>query len=83
MKCTHMDQIKDVTPSADGCEDCFKIDGEWVHLRICLTCGHMGCCDSSEHAHSTKHFHETGHAIIQSFEKGEDWRYCFIDEAGI
>ncbi len=81
IKCTHLDQIRGVTPSADGCENCLKMGSDWVHLRICLVCGHVGCCDSSKHKHATKHFQETGHAIMQSFEKGEDWRYCYIDEA--
>ncbi len=82
MKCIHVNQIKDVTPSADGCEECLKSGSEWVHLRICLTCGHVGCCDASEHTHATKHFHGTGHPIIQSFEEGEDWRWCYVDRAG-
>lgn len=80
MKCIHVDQIRDVAPSADGCEECLKIGSEWVHLRICLICGHVGCCDSSEHTHATKHFHETSHPIIQSLEEGEDWRWCYVDQ---
>ena len=80
MKCTHTDQIREVKPSAQGCEECLKSGDSWVKLRICLTCGHVGCCDSSKHRHATKHFHETHHPIIQSFEKGEDWRWCYVDE---
>jgi uncharacterized UBP type Zn finger protein len=81
MKCTHLDQIQDVTPSADGCEDCLKSGGRWVHLRICLICGHVGCCDMSPNKHATQHFHDTGHPLIQSFEPGEDWVWCYVDQA--
>src|SRR5438105_5026450 len=80
MPCTHADQIKEVTPSANGCEDCLKIGSEWVHLRMCLTCGHVGCCDSSPNKHATAHFHETQHPIVQSHEPGEDWRWCYVDK---
>ena len=69
--CSHLDQIQDVTPSADGCEDCLKTGGWWVHLRLCLICGHVGCCDQSPNKHATRHFHTTQHPIIQSFEPGE------------
>jgi uncharacterized UBP type Zn finger protein len=81
--CTHRDRIRAVSPSAQGCEDCLKIGGEWVHLRICLTCGHVGCCDESPNRHATKHFHSTGHPIIQSFEPGEVWRWCYIDQVEV
>lgn len=60
-QCTHLDQIQKVTPSAPGCEECLKTGDEWVHLRLCLICGHVGCCDSSKNKHATKHFHATGH----------------------
>src|SRR5436305_2318972 len=79
-QCTHLDQIRDVTPSANGCEDCLRIGDTWVHLRECLICGHVGCCDSSKNKHATKHFHATNHPIIQSFQPGEDWRWCYIDQ---
>jgi hypothetical protein len=79
-QCTHLDQIRQVTPSANGCEDCLKIGDTWVHLRICLECGHVGCCDSSKNKHATKHFHSTNHPIVQSFQPGEDWRWCYIDQ---
>jgi uncharacterized UBP type Zn finger protein len=79
-KCTHLDQIKDVTPSGAGCKECLEIGARWVHLRLCLTCGHVGCCDSSPNRHATKHFHTTHHPIMRSFEPGEDWAWCFIDE---
>ena len=78
--CTHTDQIRDVEPSAQGCEECLQAGDSWVHLRECLSCGHMGCCDSSKNKHATKHFHATDHPIVQSFEPGEDWRWCFVDQ---
>lgn len=78
--CEHVSQIAEVTPSADGCEDCLKIGGRWVHLRLCKTCGHVGCCDNSPNRHSTKHYHETQHPVIRSFEPGEEWGYCFPDD---
>lgn len=78
--CNHLDQIADVTPSAEGCEDCLKSGGRWVHLRLCLSCGHVGCCDSSPNRHATKHYRGAGHPLIQSFEPGEDWMYCYADD---
>jgi uncharacterized UBP type Zn finger protein len=78
--CAHVSQIRPVTPSAKGCEDCLKIGDSWVHLRLCLTCGHVGCCDSSKNKHATKHYHTTSHPIIRSFERGETWRWCYPDE---
>ncbi len=79
--CSHLDQINpDVEPSADGCEDCLKIGGSWVHLRMCLICGHVGCCDSSPNRHATKHFHQSGHPLIRSAEPGEDWLWCYVDQ---
>ena len=80
-RCTHTDQInEDVTPSAEGCEECLQVGDTWVHLRECLTCGHVGCCDSSKNKHATKHFQATDHPIVQSFQPGEDWRWCYVDE---
>ncbi|MGH7541624.1 MAG: UBP-type zinc finger domain-containing protein [Gemmatimonadota bacterium] len=78
--CSHMDQIRDVRPRADGCEECLRAGGRWVHLRTCLSCGHVGCCDSSPGRHARAHFHESGHPIIQSAEPGEWWRWCYVDE---
>lgn len=63
-----------------GCEECLRDGEEWVHLRLCMTCGHVGCCDSSIGRHGTKHFEETGHPVMRSFEPGEAWRWCFVDE---
>jgi uncharacterized UBP type Zn finger protein len=77
--CTHLADVRDVTPSADGCQDCLATGGRWVHLRLCMTCGHVGCCDSSPNKHATAHFHGTGHEVIQSFEPGEDWFWCYTD----
>jgi uncharacterized UBP type Zn finger protein len=79
-KCSHLGQIRQVTPSANGCEDCLKIGDTWVHLRLCMSCGHVGCCDSSKNKHATEHFHKTTHPIIQSLEPGESWRWCYPDE---
>lgn len=78
--CTHLDQVRDVTPSADGCEDCLKTGGRWVHLRLCESCGHVGCCDNSPGRHATRHFRLTGHPVIKSFERGEEWGWCYVDE---
>ena len=76
----HLAAIRDVVPSAAGCEDCLRIGDSWVHLRLCLTCGHVGCCDSSPNRHARKHFRAIGHPIVQSFEPGEFWRWCYVDE---
>jgi hypothetical protein len=79
--CTHLDEATDVTPSGDGCVECLAAGGRWVHLRLCRTCGHVGCCDSSPGKHATAHFHATDHTLVTSFEPGEDWWWCFKDEA--
>lgn len=78
--CTHTNQINDVSPNTDGCEACLQSGDGWVHLRMCLTCGHVGCCDSSLNKHATKHYQETGHPIIQSIEFRESWQWCYADE---
>lgn len=78
--CAHLSEIVQVTPSAQGCEDCLKIGSGWVHLRLCETCGHVGCCDSSPNRHATKHYQQTQHPIIKSFEPGEEWGYCYPDD---
>jgi uncharacterized UBP type Zn finger protein len=81
-ECDHIKKakktIKPLTP--DGCEECLQSGDEWVHLRLCLTCGHVGCCDNSKNKHATKHFHKTEHPVIKSFEKGEEWKWCYVDE---
>jgi uncharacterized UBP type Zn finger protein len=81
LACIHLTQIHEVTPSANGCEDCLKIGDDWVHLRLCMLCGHVGCCDTSKNKHATKHFHLTKHPVIKSHEPGEDWGYCYVDDA--
>jgi len=78
--CSHLDSIRDVTPSAAGCEECLQTGDSWVHLRLCLTCGHVGCCDNSPNRHATRHYDATRHPIIRSFEKGEDWIWCYEDK---
>lgn len=82
MPCEHasLATIRSVPRPARGCEDCLRIGSTWVHLRECLTCGHVGCCDSSPNKHARAHFHGTGHPIISSAERGETWAWCFIDE---
>ena len=80
MACSHLDSIRTVTPSADGCEDCLKIGGWWVHLRICRSCGHVGCCDQSPNRHATKHFHASGHPIMESYDPPDPWGWCYVDE---
>ena len=80
-QCTHLDQIHDVRPrTPDGCEECLKAGEWWVHLRLCLSCGHVGCCDDSPGKHATKHFRQSRHPIIKSLEPGEDWAWCYVDE---
>jgi uncharacterized UBP type Zn finger protein len=83
-ECTHLTdvQLEELPPSAPGCEDCLQSGGKWLHLRICLTCGHVGCCDSSPNRHATAHFHASSHPIIRSIEPGEDWSWCYVDEIG-
>jgi uncharacterized UBP type Zn finger protein len=81
--CTHLDQIKDVEPNTQGCEECLETRDWWVHLRECLACRHVGCCDSSLNKHATKHFHSTEHPLVQVFEPGEDWIWCYVDEVVI
>jgi Zn-finger in ubiquitin-hydrolases and other protein len=79
--CSHLDQVLVERPaSVPGCEDCLKTGDRWVHLRVCRTCGHVGCCDSSPNRHATKHHGESGHPIISSMEPGEDWSYCYEDD---
>ncbi len=80
--CTHLDQIEIVSlpESIAGCEDCLAIGSRWLHLRMCMTCGKIGCCDSSPNRHARKHAAEVGHPIARSAEPGEDWSWCFVDE---
>jgi Zn-finger in ubiquitin-hydrolases and other protein len=78
--CQHLGDLADVRPSStDGCEDCLREGTRWVHLRECLNCGHIGCCDNSPRRHATAHFHRTSHPLMRSFEPGEDWAWCYPD----
>ena len=80
-RCAHLVEVRDVQPKTPaGCEECLATGGRWVHLRLCQECGHVGCCDNSPGKHATKHFHATRHAVIRSFEPGEDWSWCYVDE---
>jgi uncharacterized UBP type Zn finger protein len=83
--CTHVDHVRITQlPDADGvCPDCVAIGGRWVHLRMCLVCGHVGCCDDSPNKHATAHFHATTHPLIRSLEPGEDWCWCYVDQVGM
>ena len=78
--CTHLDQVADVEPDDEGCGDCLAMGGRWLHLRVCMACGHVGCCDSSPNRHATAHFRATGHALVQSYEPGEEWWWCYVDQ---
>ena len=78
--CTHTDQVKFTKTNKKVCEDCVKIGDHWVHLRLCLICGHVACCDSSKNKHATKHFHATRHPLVRSIEPGESWVWCYVDE---
>ena len=77
--CTHRDQITGVAPNSAGCEECLKLGERWVALRMCLKCGHVGCCDSSKNRHATAHFHATGHPVMRSIQPGESWKWCYVD----
>jgi uncharacterized UBP type Zn finger protein len=80
-QCSHLDHIREVDPvTPEGCEECLKMGTRWVHLRMCSECGHVGCCDQSQGKHATKHFHETRHPIMRSYQPGEDWAWCYVDE---
>jgi uncharacterized UBP type Zn finger protein len=78
--CTHVDQIRDVAPTSEGCEQCTAMDDTWVHLRTCMACGQVGCCDSSKNKHAHRHADEAAHPIARSKEPGEDWLWCYVDD---
>jgi uncharacterized UBP type Zn finger protein len=84
-QCSHLDTITvfDLPGEVAGCEDCLRIGGVWLHLRICLECGHVGCCDDSPNKHATAHFHGDGHPLIRSLEPGETWSWCYVDQIGM
>jgi uncharacterized UBP type Zn finger protein len=83
--CSHLDQVAldRLPPAVPGCEDCLRTGDGWVHLRICLTCGHVGCCDSSPNRHASKHAAAAAHPLIRSIEPGEDWTWCYVDQVGL
>ena len=78
--CKHLDQVEFTTTEKDGCEECLKMGDTWVHLRLCMVCGHVGCCDSSKNKHATKHYHRTKHPVVRSIEPGENWIWCYEDQ---
>lgn len=80
-QCLHLAQVRNVTArTPEGCEECLQTGDEWVHLRLCLACGHVGCCDNSPNKHASAHFRATRHPVMRSFEPGEDWGWCYVDE---
>src|SRR5215208_1043776 len=83
--CTHLDhvQVTELPQSVEGCEDCLATGDKWLHLRICLECGHVGCCDDSPNRHATAHAQGSGHPIIRSIQPGEEWSWCFIDQLAV
>ena len=83
MECAHLGQIREVQPKTNGCEECLRSGERWVQLRMCLTCGHVGCCDSSPGKHATGHFLATQHPIMRSAEPGQAWRWCYVDQAEV
>ena len=78
--CEDLETSDNAPPRTDGCEECLKMGDQWVHLRRCLHCGHVGCCDQSKNKHATKHFRSSSHPVIQSFEPGEGWKWCYVHE---
>jgi uncharacterized UBP type Zn finger protein len=81
MTCTHFDALGPVARQTRGCEECEANGDSWVHLRACLVCGKVCCCDTSKNQHMTKHFQETGHPVMRSVEPHEHWAWCFVDQA--
>jgi uncharacterized UBP type Zn finger protein len=87
MACQHLKTVTDAeydrkAETPNGCKECLETHDTWVHLRLCLACGHVGCCDSSKNKHATKHYRATHHPVIRSFEPGERWMWCYVDEDG-
>jgi uncharacterized UBP type Zn finger protein len=85
MSCDHLEpylsrRADAVEPRSLGCEECLASGDRWVHLRLCLACGHVGCCDSSKNKHATRHFQKSRHPVMKSFEPGEDWAWCYLDD---
>ena len=80
-ECPHVGEVRAVSPRTPaGCEECLASGMQWVHLRLCQECGHVGCCDNSMGKHATKHFHASHHPLMRSLEPGEDWSWCYVDE---
>jgi uncharacterized UBP type Zn finger protein len=82
-ECTHLNEIKITKTAKHVCEECVKIGDTWIHLRLCLTCGHVGCCDSSKNRHARKHYHRVEHPLIRSIEPGERWVWCYADDIAV
>ena len=81
MRCPHLAAVRPVPPrTPDGCQECLETGSPWVHLRLCLSCGHVGCCDSSPGRHATRHFETVGHPVVASYEPGEAWAWCYPDQ---
>ena len=78
--CKHLPQVRPVEPLSSGCAACVEAGSSWVHLRLCLTCGHVGCCNQSEHRHALRHYLDTGHPLMQSYERMDEWAFCWTDE---
>jgi len=81
--CRHIDTIPRVPPKSRVCDECVALGDTWVHLRACVGCGHVWCCDASKNKHATKHYHTTSHPLIQTIERGEDWIYCYVDDVAM
>ena len=78
--CSHLEQIHLVKPNSDVCEHCIQLGDTWVNLRLCMTCGQVGCCDDSKNQHASKHYAASGHPIIMSFQPEQEWMWCYVDE---
>jgi len=78
--CDHFDHLPAAVARTHGCEECLQIGGTWVHLRMCLACGHVGCCNASEHRHARRHFEATGHPVMRSAQPGEGWGWCYVHQ---
>ena len=81
LPCEHLGGLQPIAPRTAGCARCLEKGDSWVELRLCLSCGHVGCCDSSKNKHATQHFHETQHPVVQSLQPGEKWKWCYVDKS--
>ena len=77
--CEHFDTIRPIAPGTDGCVDCMAIGAPWRELRVCMTCGHVGCCEDSEYRHALRHYEATGHPMLCSYDRSETWGWCYVD----